>query len=187
MAINQNGSGRGGAESNGSDVNDIVNRLGGPRVVIVLAAVVVIAIVAVVSITSGISDTNRQTEQRAEVKQQQEDEAARAQRKREKEERRQEEAKKATVLTLDEITDETLRSDLEFDADEDGNISQETADEASSIDVESFDSLPLLANFHNITTFSSATARYHKQAREPRRYLECQKHVLVDERPYRRP
>lgn len=68
MAINQNGSGRGGAESNGSDVNDIVNRLGGPRVVIVLAAVVVIAIVAVVSITSGISDTNRQTEQRAEAK-----------------------------------------------------------------------------------------------------------------------
>ena len=121
--------------------------------VIVLAVVVVIAIVTVTSITSGISDTNRQTEQRAEAKQQQEDEAARAQRKREKEERRQEEAKKATVLTLDEITDEALRSDLALDADEDGNISQETADEASSIDVESFDSLPLLANFHNITTF----------------------------------
>ena len=45
------------------------------------------------------------------------------------------------------------RQDLALDADEDGNISQETADEASSIDVESFDSLPLLANFHNITTF----------------------------------
>ena len=68
MAINQNGSGRGGAGSNGSDINDIVNRLGGPRVVIVLAVVVVIAIVAVMSITSGISDTNRQTEQRAEGK-----------------------------------------------------------------------------------------------------------------------
>lgn len=153
MAINQNGSGRGGAGSNGLDINDIVNRLGGPRVVVVLAVVVIIAIVAVTSITSGISDTNRQTEQRAEAKQQQEDEAARAQRKKEKEERHQEEAKKATVLTLDEITDEALRSDLALDADEDGNISQETADEASSIDVESFDSLPLLANFHNITTF----------------------------------
>lgn len=153
MAINQNGSDRGGAGSNGLDINDIVNRLGGPRVVIVLAVVIVIAIVAVTSITSGISDTNRQTEQRAEAKQQQEEEAARAQRKKEKEERHQEEAKKATVLTLDEITDEALRSDLALDADEDGNISQETADEASSIDVESFDSLPLLASFHNITTF----------------------------------
>lgn len=153
MAINQNGSDRGGAGSNGLDINDIVNRLGGPRVAIVLAVVVVIAIVAVTSITSGISETNQQTEQRAEAKQQQEDEAARAQRKKEKEERHQEEAKKATVLTLDEITDETLRSDLALDADEDGNTSQETADETSSVDVESFDSLPLLVNFHNITTF----------------------------------
>lgn len=153
MAINQNGSDRGGAGSNGLDINNIVNRLGGPRVAIVLAVVVVIAIVAVTSITSGISETNQQTEQRAEAKQQQEEEAARAQRKKEKEERHQEEAKKATVLTLDEITDETLRSDLALDADEDGNISQETADETSSVDVESFDSLPLLTNFHNITTF----------------------------------
>ena len=153
MAVNQNGSGRGSAGPNGSDINDVVNRLGGPRAVIVLAVVVVIAIVAVTSITSGISDTNQQTEQRAEAKQQQEEEAARAQRKKEKEARHQEEAKKATVLTLDEITDETLRSDLAFDADEDGNISQETADKATSIDIESFDSLPLLADFHNIATF----------------------------------
>lgn len=152
MAVNQNGSGRGSAGPNGSDINDVVNRLGGPRAVIVLAVVVVIAIVAVTSITSGISDTNQQTEQRAEAKQQQEEEAARAQRKKEKEARHQEEAKKATVLTLDEITDETLRSDLAFDADEDGNISQETADKATSIDIESFDSLPLLADFHNIAT-----------------------------------
>lgn len=152
MAVNQNGSGRGSTGPNGSDINDVVNRLGGPRVVIVLAVVVVIAIVAVTSITSGISDTNRQTEQRAEAKQQQEEEAARAQRKKEKEARHQEEAKKATVLTLDEIADETLRSDLAFDADDDGNISQETADKATSIDIESFDSLPLLADFHNIAT-----------------------------------
>ena len=44
MAINQNESGRGGAGSNGSDINEIVNRLGGPRVVVVLAVVVIIAI-----------------------------------------------------------------------------------------------------------------------------------------------
>ena len=113
MAVNQNGSGRGSAGPNGSDINDVVNRLGGPRAVIVLAVVVVIAIVAVTSITSGISDTNQQTEQRAEAKQQQEEEAARAQRKKEKEARHQEEAKKATVLTLDEIADETLRAAVE--------------------------------------------------------------------------
>ena len=153
MAVNQNGSQRGGAESSKFGANDIMARLGGPRVVIVLAVVVVIAIVAVTSIMGGISNTNQQTAQRAEEREQKADDEARAQRKKEKEKRHQEEAKAATVVNINDITDESLRSDLQEYADDDGNISQEQADKVAAADLDSFDSLAQLKPFKNINSF----------------------------------
>ncbi len=154
MAINQNAPQRGGVGSNGHDANDIMARLGGPRVVIVLAVVVVIAIVAVTSIMSGISNTNQQTEQRAEEREQKADDEARAARKQEKERRHQEEAQEATAVNINDITDEDLHTQIATYADEDGNISQKKVDKITYGSIESFDSLPQLASFNNIGILS---------------------------------